>query len=395
MSLNRHSAVLLGAGASAEAGIPTTVAMTEQLVEGINSRVQMQPTISALHFVCGALFAYDAASGRNPFGGLDVERVFAAVELLAERDTLEVSPFVAAWHPAVDALDTRPQEIAGNFDRRFASALLQPDSFGSVSGMIESLIDSRTGGNANGHVYRELAAAMVRELRSLVATTPKDSDYLRPLIDASSGPGGLTVATLNYDLSIEGVAGAAGVPCSTGLEQWVSSGKWRWPGEGIRLLKLHGSIDWTWAKAEEQTGWLPQRIVVVSRDPEQERRPPALVFGQRGKLRADGPFLGLLAEFETLLVDANRLVVIGYSFRDAHVNEVIQRWINEDPQRTMVAIDPDWPEYHPPYASDQSFRRTLSRHLTPPRDNETEFEPRLEIRHERCSAALQRLAVEH
>lgn len=75
--------------------------MTEQLVEGINSRVQMQPTISALHFVCGALLAYDAASGRNPFGGLDVERVFAAVELLAERDTLEVSPFVAAWHPAV------------------------------------------------------------------------------------------------------------------------------------------------------------------------------------------------------------------------------------------------------------------------------------------------------
>jgi hypothetical protein len=288
--------------------------MTEQLVAGINSRIQMQPTIAALHFVCGALLAYDSASGRNPFGGLNVERVFAAVELLAERDTLEVSPFVAA--------------------------LLRPDSFGSVGTMIEDLIDSRTGANANGDVYRALASAMVRELRSLVATTPKDSHYLRPLTDAGAGPGGLTVATLNYDLSLEGVAGAAGLPCSTGLEEWVRNGQWRWPEEGIRLLKLHGSIDWTWAEAEEQAGWLPQRIVVVSPDPEQEQRAPALVFGQRGKLRADGPFLGLLAEFEALLENANRLVVIGYSFRDAHVNEVIQRWINEDPQRTMVAIDP-------------------------------------------------------
>lgn len=88
MALNKDSVVLLGAGASAEAGIPTTFAMTQRLVESINKRVQIQPLLSTLHFVCGALLAYDAASGKNPFTGLDVERVFAAVELLAERNVL-------------------------------------------------------------------------------------------------------------------------------------------------------------------------------------------------------------------------------------------------------------------------------------------------------------------
>jgi hypothetical protein len=47
--------------------------------------------------VCGVLLADEGARGESPFAGLDVERVFAAVELLAERDSLEASPFVAAW----------------------------------------------------------------------------------------------------------------------------------------------------------------------------------------------------------------------------------------------------------------------------------------------------------
>lgn len=74
--------------------------------------------------MCGALLAYDAAGGASPYAGLDVERVFAAVEPLTERRTLEVSPFVAAWHPAVDAWD-RPREPAF-FGKDFKRALTSP-----------------------------------------------------------------------------------------------------------------------------------------------------------------------------------------------------------------------------------------------------------------------------
>src|SRR4051812_3365577 len=97
--------VLLGAGASEEAGVPLTFEMTEKLVYRLNAQGGWGQSAQALNFVCGALVAYDAAQGGNPYKGLDVEGVFAAIELLARRRDLEVTPFVAAWHPAVDEWD--------------------------------------------------------------------------------------------------------------------------------------------------------------------------------------------------------------------------------------------------------------------------------------------------
>lgn len=393
MALSKDSVVLLGGGASMEAGIPTTFAMTERLVKSINKRVQIQPMLSALHFVCGALLAYDAASGKNPFTGLDVERVFAAVELLAERNVLEVTPFVASWHPAVDALDTTSTRIE-NFDRELSHALALPDSFNRAGGLIADLIDSRTGVNANGRVYAELAEAMIRELRTLVATTPKQSDYLRPLVEAGRQAGGLTIATLNYDISIEGVAQATGLQWTTGIDEWMNQGRWLWPDEGVRLLKLHGSIDWVWGPVRHNPSMLPQRELAVTRRPQQEQRQPAVVFGQRGKLRAEGPFLGLLAEFETLLGKANHLIAVGYSFRDDHVNEVITRWVNERNDRKIIVIDPNWPENTLSFRMSNDFRSTLVNSLIPREHQPKAFQPRLEIRGEKCSEALVRLTSE-
>ena len=41
---------------------------------------------------------------------------------------------------------------------------------------------------------------------------------------------------------------------------------------------------------------------------------PAVSFGQRNKLTAEGPFLDLLRAFQVELAKADRLTVIGYSF---------------------------------------------------------------------------------
>jgi hypothetical protein len=106
MPLGTDTVVLLGAGASQEAGIPMSVAMTSQLVNRIGGGGETHNLASALHYVCGAILAYDAADGKNPLAQPpDVERVFAAIRLLEERRDLEVTPFVASWHPAVDAWD--------------------------------------------------------------------------------------------------------------------------------------------------------------------------------------------------------------------------------------------------------------------------------------------------
>jgi hypothetical protein len=95
--------------------------MTKAMVERLNGQRAAPPTTKALNFVCGALVAYDASRGESPYSGLDIERVFAAVELLARRRELEVTPFVSSWHPAVDEWDV--PELQNEWDERFYEAL--------------------------------------------------------------------------------------------------------------------------------------------------------------------------------------------------------------------------------------------------------------------------------
>ena len=390
MLRSSESVVLLGAGASKEAGIPTTFEVTQQLVERVASKPRNAPLASALHFVCGALLAYDAADGTSPFNSLDVERVFAAVQLLGERRTLEVTPFVASWHPAVDALDQPPSTSEMSFDRDLADGLARLRGLNSPHRLIKRLIESVTNTNRTGATYRGLANCMLTELRQLIVTSLQDLRYLAPLVKGGTKPGGLTIGTLNYDLAIESAGKDWGIPVTTGIPEWSSSGHWVWPSEGIRLLKLHGSIDWVWEPERQGKGYLPDQRVVTTDTPLDDQRDPALVFGQRGKLRAQGPFLGLLAEFEKQLADATQLIVIGYSFRDEHVNELIKRWLNEDSTRAILVIDPKWPMAF--RGLDMSFRALLERFL---KTDEHEMKPqsRLEVWREPCSSALQKLVM--
>jgi hypothetical protein len=366
--------------------------MTEALVEGIGTDAWQRELSSALNFICATLSAYDAATkGTSPLERLDVERVFAAVELLAERRDLEVTPFVASWHPAVDQWDqTRPSGV-GLFDSRLQRWLTQGQ--GSAQQLITALIRAVTGAEAKGEMYRRLAQRMLEVLKALVAVTPKQLGYLKPLIDQGRREQGLTVATLNYDLAIERGGEAWGVPVSTGIGQWIATGRWGWQASGIRLLKLHGSIDWQWRPLGGTDGDLPRKVVTVLNPLDtgtEDAGDPVLVFGQRGKLRAEGPFLSLLAEFEKQLADATRLIVIGYSFRDDHVNELIRRWAAEDRARTLLVVDPSWPSPGPFYSND--FRIELARHLIPPDREPDAFKPRLTVWQMTCGEALQHLA---
>jgi hypothetical protein len=233
---------------------------------------------------------------------------------------------------------------------------------------------------------------MLRELEMLVATTRKDIRYLLPLTQHGRRSGGLTIATLNYDLSIEYACDEVGVNASTGIGGWVSQGRVKFENEGVHLLKLHGSINWSWTQSGQEEGRFPRRTIHVGENRSDDRRSePAVIFGQRDKLTAEGPFLGLLAEFETRLASSTRLVAIGYSFRDQHVNELIRRWAAEDSDRTILVVDPYWPERFA--ASHDDFRGELNRFLVPPDwKDPPPFEPRIEIWREPCSLAVRQLA---
>jgi hypothetical protein len=69
---------------------------------------------------------------------------------------------------------------------------------------------------------------------------------------------------------------------------------------------------------------------------------PAVIFGQRNKLTAEGPFLDLLRQFQNELDNCSVLTVIGYSLRDAHINTYISKWLNESADKKIRVVDPNF-----------------------------------------------------
>jgi hypothetical protein len=65
---------------------------------------------------------------------------------------------------------------------------------------------------------------------------------------------------------------------------------------------------------------------------------PAIIMGGENKLQARGTFLELYMELKDRLRSTERLVVVGYSFRDRHINEAIRVWIRDTPWRNELRL---------------------------------------------------------
>src|SRR5688572_1501834 len=102
--------LLLGAGASVEAGIPAASEMTLRIVNQFNDPYgpgafvrEFRPLIN---FVVGGLLFKVGEAGQNPLNAsLNVEDLFNAFLLLAERRELELAPFIGSWHSKIEAFD--------------------------------------------------------------------------------------------------------------------------------------------------------------------------------------------------------------------------------------------------------------------------------------------------
>src|SRR5262249_39620021 len=134
-----------------------------------------------------------------------------------------------------------------------------------------------------------------------------------------------------------------GLTFTTGIREWSETGSFVQSGDGLFLLKLHGSIDWALDRDQRSEDRpIPHSVIRQVSDAQVKTSGfrPAVIFGQRNKLTAEGPFLDLLRAFQQELSRADGLTVVGYSFRDAHVNEYISQWLNKSKTRTMRVIDP-------------------------------------------------------
>lgn len=69
--MEERVAVLLGAGASADAGLPLTTALAEMIVRDVNASARLAGgalpnSVRALNFVYGSTVGYQAEDGSDP-----------------------------------------------------------------------------------------------------------------------------------------------------------------------------------------------------------------------------------------------------------------------------------------------------------------------------------------
>ena len=287
--------VLLGAGASVEAGIPDSNEMVRR-VEQETSEGEWKEYQGLYRYLRSSVFYADGLEGITgsnvPF---NIERLVNVLDELRKKERHTLYPFVGAWNPKL-------QDVAGaGFERV--------------------------------HELRERIVSVLRGQWVALAES-EAADYYRGLLRFQEEFGhALRVFSLNYDLCVER-------SCGYGTVQRGFAGRvWDWrlfdegPNEETRifLYKLHGSLDWYFA--EDGT-------VSYSDSPSKiADEQVALIFGTSYKLQYVDPFLFLAYELRRWTLDAARLVVaIGYGFMDEHINGILGQALRQDDRRRLLAV---------------------------------------------------------
>lgn len=160
----------------------------------------------------------------------------------------------------------------------------------------------------------------------------KVKDKLSRLVQLASEYGA-RVFTTNYDRLFEVAASSAGLSYSDGFEAHSSRPESKWDGEfskGLRLIKLHGSVNWYEEEGSKnvfrlERGYsLPSHEYRLTHGARALR--PLMIIPTLEKAVLKQPYAGLLTQFSDALNEVDVFVVIGNSLRDDHLrNTVIAR----------------------------------------------------------------------
>jgi hypothetical protein len=336
--------VLLGSGASLGANMPSVGEITARVLSGD-----------------GIIRHSDAR-----FYGVDVIQphhetvpVQAAVVFLHELKAISDGYF-AVHEPD---RETNYEDLA-YFARQIDDAIRFEYENPALAPLIERLV----GGPYSGRNLLELrdAAAEASDyiedvVCALLGGPLNDLGYLAPLSDAFADGTveQLDLFTLNHDRVIETHLRERGIHFSDGFERdfgtlhlWQDS----YAVANRHVFKLHGSTDW-WRYHLDVDGWSGQMTARADGDPTDARGPngdrldypaggrPRLLIGTFNKILSypSDVFADQHFRFHEALANADRLLVVGYGFRDKAINARLIAWAERPGDRRMVVAhrDPD------------------------------------------------------
>ncbi|ASK89760.1 SIR2 family protein [Sphingorhabdus sp. SMR4y] len=332
--------ILLGAGASMDAGLPDALGLTEVVYDELHKPEYGSQRI-LFGYVISKLQARQVLSGGSPFNKVNIEDAYDAILRLLSRNSDPLSEFVYSWDPILDHI--KPKFNEKKFMKGIIEAI-QDQSRNRSHGLVHvnqhrlheaaKSISEAVNSDKNIDDSSQTAAMYIDILVKILSNPPHSIKYLDKLVSWSDRRNAI-VGTLNYDMLVENSCVSNNCTWDYGLDEWSSRQFVGFKKQSINLIKLHGSINWS--------GTLDD-IIVHDTPPEiskWHRSNASMIFGgQDGKLRVDGPFLNLRYEFEKSLNKSNRLIIIGYSFSDAHINSILRRWVASRNKAKMIIVNP-------------------------------------------------------
>jgi hypothetical protein len=164
------------------------------------------------------------------------------------------------------------------------------------------------------------------------------------------------VFSTNYDLFNERAMDRSGISYSNGFSGTVerrfnpatyrlalaeqldiTSRRWAAVDGFVHFCKLHGSVNWI----EEDTGLYPIRESHAPLDPSKDR---VMIYPTPSKQTASfgSPYSDMFREFQRQVVqDQSVLVVLGFSFGDEHVNNIIFQGLTLPGFKVVAFMDPE------------------------------------------------------
>jgi len=287
---------LIGAGASADAGIPVSSEMVNEIEEAINSNKWYK--YKDLYYLIKSGVQYSAGlSGKT--ANFNIETLLFVLEELIQKENHLLYPFIGSWNVKFNEI------IKDNFD-----------------------------------LIKDFQTEIKQKLqRWVIPKAYRKADYFKHfkhLKTELTFP--LRVFTLNYDRCIEENNNRKGFEFTIerGFEEEETNRLWNYKRfdevtpdtePDIYLYKLHGSIDW---ERDEET----KVVSCIDGTPSK----PDLIFGTQNKLQFADPYLFLFSAFRFHTLKAKLIICIGYSFSDEHINGLISQALKQKDNSKILIV---------------------------------------------------------
>jgi hypothetical protein len=293
---------LLGAGASAEAGIPVSAQMILEIEKLIEDNGEWRDFRLLYHHVKSSIHYSAGLKGKfNRDVNYNIETLVNSLYELERNEEHPLYPFIGAWNSRFVDLAGKGFENIRRFRQKILSKLkdwMCPD-------------DERQGDYYRGFIQLQ-----------------KDLNFP------------LQVFSLNYDICaerleqsdfhVEAGFGGHGPNQIWDWERFESTDGGPNPLPQIFLYKLHGSINWKRDEAKN----LFRVTQVQTIDPNNME----VIFGRDFKLEAADPYLFYAYHFRQYSLMAKLIVTIGYGFFDEHINKMLAQALRDDTDRRLLVV---------------------------------------------------------